>query len=606
MGLHDQKEFLKSIHPFDMLDEREINLAVKEITIAYYPKESILISQTIIPEKLFFIIKGVVNEYDKKELIREYRERDFFDENTLLYNKSEHIFIAAEDLICYELSKKGFLTLFNANKEFKNFFLLDITGKLQALSKRSNQNENISDFMTSKVNEAYLHKPCIVDENCTLEDAVKLSIKEKSSSIIIKTQNGYGIITDSDLKKYLLFGLKYLKTKVKNAANYPLVCIEWDDFLYNALFIFTKYSIKRIGVLKDGVLTGVLEQIDLLSFFANQTHLAIVKTQRATNIEELKEASKDYINIVKALHAKNVQFRYISKLISEINSKIFQKLFEFIIPLELRDKCCFIVMGSEGREEQVIRTDQDNALIIKDGMDKEKFYPYAKKINEALLSFGYPKCDGDIMLSNSYWCKNENEYKKELDKWIFTPDEESFMYFSIFFDARSVAGNEKLLESLKNYIFKQFDGKNDIYMAHFAKLSLLFETPVGFLSTILGKNRQIDIKKAGIFPIVQGVRALSLKYGIREFSTSQRIKSLYKKHILNDSLKDELLEAFEILSSLRVETGLRKIEHAKKPDNIIDPHDLTKIKQDLLKDSLQIVNNFKKFISHHFSLEKVL
>lgn len=606
MSLHDQKEFLKSIHPFDMLSDKELDIAIKETTIAYYPKESILISETMIPQKLFFIIKGVVNEYSKKELIREYREKDFFDEDTLLYDKSEHIFITAEDLICYELSKKGFLTLFNSNKEFKNFFLLDITGKLQALSKRSNKSEDISDFMTSKVSEAYLHKPCIVDENSTLEDAVKFSIKENSSSIIIQTKNGYGIITDSDLKKYLLFGLKYLKTKVKNAANYPLVCIEWDDFLYNALFVFTKYSIKRVGVLKDGILVGVLEQIDLLSFFANQTHLAIVKTQKATNIEELKEASKDYINIVKALHAKNVQFRYISKLISEINSKIFQKLFEFTIPVELRDKCSFIVMGSEGREEQVIRTDQDNALIIKDGIDKEKFYPYAKKINEALLSFGYPKCDGDIMLSNNYWCKNENEYKKELDKWIFSPDEESFMYFSIFFDARSVAGDEKILESLKDYMFEQFDGKNDIYMAHFAKLSLLFETPVGFLSAILGKNRQIDIKKAGIFPIVQGVRAFSLKYKIKEFSSFQRIESLNKKHIISDSLKDELLEAFEILSSLRVETGLKKIEEAKKPDNIIDPHDLTKIKQDLLKDSLQIVNNFKKFISHHFSLEKVL
>ncbi len=605
MSLHDQKEFLKSIHPFDILDDNEMEMLLKEVTIAYYPKESILISPTKLPQKLFFIIKGVVNEYSEEELLREYHEKDFFDENVLIYDKSEHIFVVSEDLICYELGKKGFLTLFNKNKEFKNFFLLDITGKLQALKKKT-KNEDISDFMTAKVNEAYLHKPCLVDEKCSLENAVKLSIKQKSSSIIIQKGDSYGIITDSDLKKYLLFGLHYLKEEVSYAANYPLICVDWDEFLYNALFIFTKHSIKRVGVLKESKLVGVLEQIDLLSFFANQTHLSIVKTEKASTIEELKDASRDYINIVKALHAKNVQYGYISKLISEINSKIFQKLFEFIIPVELRDKCCFIVMGSEGREEQVIRTDQDNALIIKDRIDKKRFYPYAKKINEALLSFGYPKCDGNIMLSNEYWCKNESEYKKELDRWIFTPDEESFMYFSIFFDARSIAGDETLLEDLKNYTFDEFNGKNDIYMAHFAKLSLLFDTPVGFLSSILKKNREIDIKKAGVFPIVQGVRALCLKYKIKEYSTAKRVEALNTKGIISKELKSELLESFEILSSLRVETGLKNIENGNKPTNKIDLDNLTKIKRDLLKDSLQIVNNFKKFITHHFSLEKVL
>ncbi len=605
MSLHDQKEFLKGIHPFDLLDDSELEILLKEITIAYYPKESILISPTKLPQKLFFIIKGIVNEYSEDELLREYHEKDFFDENALLYDKSEHIFVVSEDLICYELSKKGFLTLFNKNKEFKNFFLLDITGKLQALKKKT-KSDDISDFMAARVSEAYLHKPCIVDEKSSLESAVKLSIKQKSSSIIVQKGDKYGIITDSDLKKYLLFGLHYLKREVGCAANYPLICVDWDEFLYNALFIFTKHSIKRVGVTKEGKLVGILEQIDLLSFFANQTHLAIVKTQNASNIDELRDASKDYINIVKSLHAKNVQYRYISQLISEINSKIFQKLFEFIIPIQLRDKCCFIVLGSEGREEQVIRTDQDNALIIKDSVDKKRFYPYAKKINEALLSFGYPMCEGGVMLSNEYWCKNENEYKKELDRWIFAPDSESFMQFSIFFDARSVAGNAVLLESLKEYFFDEFDGKNDIFLAQFAKLSLIFDTPVGFLSSILKKDRKIDLKKAGIFPIVQGVRALCLKYKIKEHSTTKRIEALNKRGIISKELKNELLEAFEILSSLRVEVGLKNIENKIAPTNEIDLNNLTKIKRDLLKDSLQIVNNFKKFITHQFFLEKIL
>ncbi len=605
MSLHDQKEFLKSIHPFDLLSESELQLALKEMDIAYYPKDTILISPSKAAEKFYFVIKGAVLEYNDKELIREYHQKDCFDEDSLLQDKTKHIYKVEEDLICYELSKRGFLTLFDSNKEFKNFFLLDLTQKLQLLRKKGS-NEEISDFMTARVKDAYLHKPCLVKADTTLESAVKESIKAKSSSIIVQKGDEYGIITDSDLKKYLLFGLQHLKREVRCAANFPLITIDEDDFLFNALFLFTKYGIKRVGVTKNAKLTGVLEQIDLLSFFANQTHLAVVKTQNATSIEELKEASLDYINIVKALQRKSVKFRYISKLISQINTNIFKKLFELILPVELRDKCAFVVLGSEGREEQIVRTDQDNAFIIKDGLSEDKFYPYAKKITEALLEFGYPRCEGNVMVSNSYWCKHKEAYKKELERWIYEPDEESFINFSIFFDARFIAGDSSLIRDLKDEIFKNFDGKNDIYLSHFAKLTLLFDTPVGFFSSLFKKDRHIDIKKAAIFPIVQGIRTLSLKYKIKEISTIERIEKLYQKNILKKSQKDELIEAFEILSTIRMKSSIEKIDKKIKPNNIIDIDLLTKIERDMLKDCLQIVNNFKKFISQTFYLEKVL
>lgn len=605
MSFHDQKEFLRSIHPFDILSEDELISAIKEIEIGYYPKGTLLISPKKEVDKFFFIIKGVVLEFNENEPIREYHEKDCFDERSILNSEVKNSFKVEEDLICYELSKKGFLTLFENNKEFKNFFLLDLSKKLQKLRKRS-LNKDDENFITAKVKDAYIHKPCVVKGDDTLKSAIKKSIKEKSSSIIIDKEGTYGVITDSDLKKYLLFGLQHLKTKVKYAANFPLICIDYNDFLFNALFIFTKYNIKRVGVIKDKELIGILEQIDILSFFANQTHLSVVKTQNATTIDELKEASNDYINIVKALHKKNVNFSYISKLISQINTNIFKKLFEIVMPPELRDKCSFIVLGSEGREEQIIRTDQDNALIIKNGENKEKFYPYAKRINSALLDFGYPKCDGNVMLSNPYWCKTELEYEKELDNWIFNPSEESFINFSIFFDARYIAGDPKLIESLKKKIFERFDEKNDIYLAQFAKLTLLFDTPVGFFSTIFKREKELDIKKAGIFPIVQGIRTLCLKFKVDKISTIERVEELKKRNVLKDKQSLELTEAFETLSTLRLESSLQKLEDKKAADNKIDLDSLTKIKRDLLKDSLQIVNNFKKFIAHNFSLENIL
>ncbi|NPA73255.1 MAG: cyclic nucleotide-binding/CBS domain-containing protein [Epsilonproteobacteria bacterium] len=605
MSLHEQEEFLKSIHPFDLLSDDELQIAIKEINIAYYPKDTVLIDTQNIPEHFFIVIKGVVIEYKEDEQIREYHQKDCFDEDSLIYEKSDTVFKTESDLICYELSKKGFLTLFEKNKEFKNFFLLDLAEKLRLLREKESDND-ISEFMTAKVSQAYLHAPCFADENDRLIEAIKRSIQHKSSSIIIQKDDDFGIITDSDIKKYFAEGDCDINIKVKEIAKFPLITIDEDDFLFNALFLFTKHIIKRVGVTKEGKLIGILEQIDLLSFFANQSHLVLVKIQKAKTVKELQKASLDYINIIKALNAKGVKIRYITKLISEINTKIFEKLFEMILPEHLKDECCLVVMGSEGRKEQIIRTDQDNALIIQDHMDKREFYPYMQDFTQKLIEFGYPKCDGNVMVSNEYWCKTKSEYEKEIHRWIEYPDMDDYMHFSIFFDSRAVAGDNSLIDSLKEMIFDTVNTNNDIYMAHFAKLTTLFDTPVGFFSTFLKSSKIIDIKKGGIFPIVQGVRSLCLKYKIKAYSTLGRVEELKKRGIIDEKFAQEIQEAFGALSTIRLRSQLEQIKNGKTPDNLIDPNDLSKIQKDLLKDSLQIVNNFKKFIIHHFSLEKIL
>jgi CBS domain-containing protein len=228
-----------------------------------------------------------------------------------------------------------------------------------------------------------------------------------------------------------------------------------------------------------------------------------------------------------------------------------------------------------------------------------------ERFSAALLEFGYPPCPGKIMVTNPYWRRSLSEFKAQIDQWIDRPDEESFMYFSIFFDAEAVAGETALNRELKTYIFSRFDARNDIYMAHFAKLALLFETPVGIWSSLLHKDRHIDIKKAGIFPMVQGARSLALKYRVEELSTVERIKELARRQILDEAFARELVEAFDALSTLRLGAQLRAIDAGKAPDNTIHRDELSKIQRDLLRDSLEIVERFKHFITRHFELDRL-
>lgn len=605
MSIQDQKTFLSNIHPFQVLTSEQMEMCIKHMDIAYYPKDSILINPEKIPNYFFIVIKGSVYEYSNDDIVlMDYQHQDSFDSNSLIYGKCVNTFKVFEDLICYEIEKKTFLKLIELNQQFKDYFLNDLVNKIQSLKDKEYTSE-LSSFMIAKVEDTLIHEPCIVDENTKLIDAIEKSMEYKTSSIIVKKDSGeYGIITDSLLKIKVLLEGRDLTIPVKDIAIFPLLTVNNDDYLFEALTILIKKNIKRIGVTNNkNEMIGILEQMDILSHFANHTYVVDSKIKKSKNIEELKNASKDLLIIIKSLHAKGVKVNHISNLIGQLNTKVYQKLYSLILPIELQNNACLIVMGSEGRNEQIIKTDQDNALVIKDGIDIELYKPYMKEITRHLIDFGYPSCEGNIMVSNPFWCKTVNAYKNEIVRWIESPTFQNYMDLAIFLDSFAVAGNKELLINLKNDLFDKVHDK-DVFLAYFAKATLTFDTP-NTITNIINKSHYIDIKKAAIFPIVQGIRSLALREKIKETTTIKRIKILEDKKILEKEKVAELLEAFEFVNTLRLKTQLEYIHNGKKINNEINSHSLGKIERDLLKDSFKIINEFKRFISYTFRIDKI-
>ena len=605
MSIQDQEAFLSNIHPFEVLTPGQMSMCIQHMDIAYYPKDSVIISPEKIPDHFFIIIKGSVYEYSADNVVvMDYQHEDSFDSNSLIYGKCSNTFKVHEDLICYEIEKKAFLNLIEKNQQFKDYFLKDLVNKIQTL-KDKEYTSQLSSFMIAKVEDTLIHEACMVDENTRLIDAIEKSMEFKTSTIIVKKDNGeYGIITDSLLKVKVLLEGRDLTIPVKDIAIFPLLTVSNDDYLFEALTILIKKNIKRIGVTnRDGEMIGILEQIDVLSHFANHTYVVDSKIKKAKNIDDLKSASKDLLNIIKSLNAKGVKVNHISNLIGQLNTKVYKKLYSLILPKELQKDACFIVMGSEGRNEQIIKTDQDNALVIKDGIDVEQYRPYMQKITNHLIDFGYPPCEGNIMVSNPFWCKTVSEYKSETARWIEAPGMQNYMDLAIFFDSFAVAGDKDLLINLKDDLFNKLHDK-DVFMAYFAKATLAFDTPAT-ISNFMTKTHYIDIKKAAVFPIVQGIRSLALRERIRETTTVKRIKILEDKKILEKNKAAELLEAFDVVNTLRLKSQLDDIQAGKKINNEIDTHSLGKIERDLLKDSFKIVIEFKKFINYTFKIDKI-
>ncbi|MDS1314022.1 DUF294 nucleotidyltransferase-like domain-containing protein [Aliarcobacter butzleri] len=605
MSIQDQESFLSNIHPFEVLTPSQMAMCIQHMDIAYYPKDTILISPEKIPEHFFIIIKGSVYEYSNENIVvMDYQHEDSFDSNSLIYGKCDHTFKVNEELICYEIEKKTFLSLIEKNQEFKDFFLKDLVNKIQSL-KDKEYTSQLSSFMIAKVGDTLIHEACMVDENTKLIDAIEKSMQFKTSTIIVKkSDGGYGIITDSLLKVKVLLQGRDLTIPVRDIAIFPLLTIQKDDYLFEALTILIKRNIKRIGVTNNnGEMIGILEQIDILSHFANHTYVIESKIKNANKVEDLKIASNEFLNIIKSLQAKGVKIYHISNLIGQLNTKVYQKLYSLVLPEELQKNACLIVMGSEGRNEQIIKTDQDNALVIKNGIDVEQYRPYMQQLTEHLIDLGYPPCEGNIMVSNPYWCKTADEYKTDITKWINSPDMKSYLDLAIFIDAFAVAGDKELLINLKEYLYNKIQSK-DIFMAYFAKSTLAFDTPTTF-SSFMAKDDLINIKKAAIFPIVQGIRSLALKEKIKETTTIKRIKILEARNILEKTKAAELIEAFEIASTLRLKNQLDCIQEGIPLTNEINTNDLGKIERDLLKESFKIVVEFKKFINYIFKLDKI-
>jgi CBS domain-containing protein len=613
MSILEQKAFLSSIHPFNNLTKSQLDDFVESMDIVYFKKDEIIQKEESEPSHLFFILKGLVQEKIEDEVLSIYSKNEMFDSVSLIENYSKHSFITAQETICYSLPREIFIKVLHENPQLESYFFQTISDKLNNHIDIE-KNKDMANIMVARVKDARIHKAVIIDSSKTIFEAATIIKKEKVPTILLKDdENEMYIITDSDFRQKVILNRMDFDDKVIKIATKGLIYINENDFLFNAQLVMAKHGLKRVVVKNDNdEITGILDQISLSSFFATNTFSVSNQIVKAETIEELKEASLSFIKIIKSLNAKGVKIEFISKLINQLNKKLLDKLYRILAPTELLDNSCLIVMGSEGRGEQVLKTDQDNALIISDDcpISDEKIQEFTSRFTETLVDFGFPRCEGNIMVSNPYWCRRKSDFKDLIYKWVNEPNGDNFMNIAIFYDAVCVSGDKELILKLKEYLFK-IAGNSQTFNAHFAKIITSFDVPLGFFDGFVFDSKdkehknEIDIKRGGIFIIVQSIRSLCLEKHIYNTNTNKRIKKLQEIGVLEDELAKELTMAFNFLSALKLKSNLDKLDKKEKIDNYINPEDLNTMEKDLLKDSFKIVNKLKKKLEFHFKLNYV-
>ncbi|MDX4050564.1 putative nucleotidyltransferase substrate binding domain-containing protein [Arcobacter cryaerophilus gv. pseudocryaerophilus] len=611
--MQEQKKFISNIHPFNNLNTFELDDLVEELDIVYFKANSIVQAQDSNPEFLYFVLKGLIQEINDDEVLSVYSKGEIFDSVSLIKNHSKNSFVAIEESICYALKKERFMELLSSNQQLENYFFQSISDKLNN-NILNEKNKDMANIMIAKVKDAKVHKAVVVDTNKTIYEAATIIKQEKIPTLLLKDEDGeMYIVTDSDFRQKVILNRMDYDDLVVKIASKGLIYINEDDFLFNAQLQMAKHGLKRVVVKNDhDEIVGILDQISLSSFFATNTFAVSNQIINAETLEELKEASHSFIKIIKSLNAKGVKIEFISKLINQLNKKLLDKLYKILAPKELIGKSCLVVMGSEGRAEQILRTDQDNALIISDdcSISEEKLREFTHLFTETLVDFGFPRCEGNIMVSNPYWCRKQSDFKELIYEWVNSPSGDNFMNIAIFYDALCVSGDIEIIKELKNYLFKISSNSQSFY-TNFARVINSFDVPLGFFDGFVFNSKdekhkdEIDIKRGGIFIIVQGIRSLSIQNRVLNTNTIKRINSLKELKVLDDESAKELIMAFNILNSLKLKASLEKLDKKEKIDNFVNPNRLTIMEKDLLKDSFKIVNRLKKRLENHFKLNYV-
>ena len=458
---------------------------------------------------------------------------------------------------------------------------------------------------TARVSDTFVRKPLYVDGALDLVSVCRELQTHKATHALVRDGARLGIFTTTDLRDALLREVPPQALAVRDVARFELVEVRPDAEVFEALWLMVQHRVHRLLVRDGDQVLGVLGQLDLVSFVANHSHLVAQQIEHAAGIDDLAGAAARIDQMIALLHGSGIRIERITRLVTELNRRLFARLWALLAPPALVANSCLLVMGSEGRGEQILKTDQDNALILRDGFAFDGLEAVAARFNEALSRFGYPPCPGGIMLTTPLWRQPLAGLREALRQWLYGADPDGPMNLAIFFDAAAVAGDAALLADARTHLDQLLSGQ-DVYLARFAAAADQFNEGGWWTRLTTRRDDQpLDLKKLGTFPIVHGVRALSLQYGVREQGTAARLRALQAAGRIDAALARDLVDALHFLMGLRLSHQLRQRSGGARPGNEVRPSELGALEREPLHDALAIVRRLRQFLRQHFRLDSL-
>jgi len=580
--------------PFSELNDPQRQRLRQSLVIAYFAPHQPILEPGSQARYLHVIIKGAVEERLGEEIFAHYLSGDLFDVRSQLEERCRHQYLTLEETLCYQIPTTLFRSLLDENPAFGRYFNSRFSLRQQRHEQQVGR-KNLAEFILTRIDQDCLQPATVVDGTTTIRDATAMLRELALDCLLVEQEGQYGMLTRTDLLDAAVLHEKPLDSPVAGLGHYRLVSLELGDYLFNAMLLMTRHQIERVVVMQDQRVAGILNMTRLLSLFSTHSHVLAIRILQARNFEELAAAAHKLRQLIANLVDKGIKLRFIMELLATLNEQIIRRVFEMQVPEAFRQQLCLVVLGSEGRGEQIMKTDQDNALVMHDALDWPDCTEVMAGLSERLLELGYPGCPGKVMVNNPQWVRSQRHWQQALAGWLDGATPDALIKLAIFCDSQAVAGNPTLLVPLRRQLFEQVRGR-ELLLAQFAQSALRFATPLTLFGNLKEGSDGLDLKRGGIFPIVHGVRALALEAGIEPTNTFSRLQQLASDGILEPAFVDDLGSALELFIRLRLEQQLQTGQSA------VHAQTLPVAERDLLRHGLHLVKKFKQRLALHFHI----
>ncbi len=449
--------------------------------------------------------------------------------------------------------------------------------------------------------------------NTSISEAAAIMSRKKQKVLLISGDDTgiIGIVTDSDLRDRVLAKKMNVSDPVFKIMSAPVFSIQQDALVFEATLLFKEYGVSHLVVKNDtGEVMGILSHMDILEVQGNTTSFLLHQIELAESIEDMKRIYARIPSLVKALLEAGSITTNITRVITSASDGFTRRAVELAIEILGPPPCrfSFIALGSEGRMEQTLSTDQDNAIIFEDVPENQQvetskyFNRIGQKVNEWLNEIGYRYCPGEIMAGNERWCQPLEKWKKYFTGWIHDANPQDLLEVTIFFDIRVIYGDESLGEEIKTHINQSTENK-PVFFYHLAQFVTRYKPPLNIFGNIVTSGHAeelfVDIKK-NLIPIVGFARIYSLFHQIDQTNTIRRLEGMVKKGIIDKSMHDEIEQAYHFLMALRFKFQAGALLDNKEPGNRVEFLKLTDIEKSTMKKVFSSFSNLQVKLTFDF------
>lgn len=608
--------FITKHAPFDHMEVAHVLWMLERMSLDYYAGGEVIVSPEQGAVDRFLVIKqGLVHgeqsvaHASETDTWLELAEGECFPLGALLANRRvASVYRAGSDVFCYDLSADDFRKLIEMSPAFRDFCTRRIANLLehskQVIQAQYSHSSAEQQSLASPLSSIIRRQPVTCSPDTSVRKALKSMHENRVGSMVAVDGDGrpLGIMTLHDVLERVAIPQIDIDLPVMEVMSMQLSALPPQALAHEAALMMAKHGFRHVLVVENGRLVGLVSEKDLFALQRVGLRQIGSSIRNAETPQALQQGAADIRRMAHNMMAQGVAPEQLTQFISAFNDLLTARVVELeckasgLIGTPLHDGLCWMSLGSEGRFEQTLNTDQDNAIIfeVPAGMTpnqaRERLLPVARRINETLALCGFPLCKGEVMASNPKWCLSLEEWKRTFSAWISGGSPESLLNASIFFDFRSLYGAHHLAEDLRGWL-SRVASENSRFLHMMAENALRNRPPLGVVRDfVVGKENKLDLKLNGITPFVDAARIFSLAAGVAQTNTIQRLRMSASKMNMHESEIDAWIDALLFIQVLRLrhhDEASARAGSDEALDNLIDPEKLNELDRRILKEAFR-------------------